>query len=96
MSQHKEMLYDYYRVWKQKTQRTTEKRVSRAKYGEFITSLFMSEISNYIYIVNHHYLFTSHILWFHAIIKTFQNIEVYSNIETKGLHVIWVMRSMEK
>lgn len=34
-----------------KTQRTTEKRVSRAKYGEFITSLFMSEISNYVYIL---------------------------------------------
>lgn len=47
--------------------------------------------------MNHHYLFTSHILWFHAIIETFQNIEVYSNIETKGLHAIWVMRrSMEK
>lgn len=74
-----------------------KKRVSRAKYSEFITSLFMSEIINYIYIVNHHYLFTSHVLWFHAIIKTFQNIEVYSNIETKGLHAIWVMRrSMEK
>ena len=34
-----------------KTQRTTEKRVSREKYGEFITSLFMSEISNYVYIL---------------------------------------------
>lgn len=42
---------------KRLSQRTTEKRVSRAKYGEFITSLFMSEISNYIYIVNHRYLF---------------------------------------
>ena len=39
-----------------------KKRVSRAKYSEFITSLFMSEIINYIYIVNHHYLFTSHVL----------------------------------
>lgn len=62
-----------------------KKRVSRAKYSEFITSLFMSEIINYIYILWTIITFSPAMFYdFMQLLKHFKILKSTQTLRLKG------------